>query len=67
MLQDMAFDEQSVKATATAYEAMLLELGLTDRTDPITTIVASKIVTICQLGERDPERICELALREIRG
>jgi hypothetical protein len=67
MLEGMTFDEPSVKAMTAAYEATLVELGLTDRTDPLTTIVASEIITICQMGERDPERICELALRDIRG
>jgi hypothetical protein len=67
MLQGMAFDEQSVKAMTAAYEAILVELGLTDRTDPLTTIVASKIITIYEMGECDPERICELALKDIRG
>jgi hypothetical protein len=67
MLRGMSFDEQSVRAMTAAYEALLIELGLTDRTDPLTEIVASKIITICQMGERDPERICELALKDIRG
>jgi len=67
MLQGMAFDEQSVKGMTAAYEAILVELGLADRTDPLTMIVASKIITICQMGECDPERICELALKDIRG
>jgi hypothetical protein len=48
-------------------KAILVELGLTDRTDPLTAIVASKIITICQMGECDPDRICELALKDIRG
>jgi len=34
--------------------------------DPLTTIVASKIIRI-QMGECDPERICELTLKDIRG
>jgi hypothetical protein len=67
MLEGMAFDEQSVRAMTAAYEATLVELGLTNRTDPLTTIVASKIITICQTGERAPERICERALKDIRG
>ena len=46
MLREMAFDEQFVKATTTAYEATLIEFGLTDRTDALTEIVASKIITI---------------------
>jgi len=67
MLRGMSFDEQAVKAMTAAYETILVELGLSDRTDPLTEIVASKIITICQMGERDPERICELALKDIRG
>jgi hypothetical protein len=67
MLQGMAFDEGSVKAMTSAYEAILVELGLTDRTDPLTEMVASKIINICQMGECDPERICEFTLKDIRG
>ena len=67
MLRGMSFDEQAVKAMTAAYETILVELGLSDRTDPLTEIVASKIITICQMGERDPERIRELALKDIRG
>jgi hypothetical protein len=65
MLQGMAFDDHSVKAMTSAYEAILVELGLTNRTDPLTTIAASKIITIYQMGER--ERVCQLALEDIRG
>jgi hypothetical protein len=46
MLQGMAFDDQSVKAMTTAYEAMLVELGLMERSDPLTEIVTSKIIPI---------------------
>jgi hypothetical protein len=67
MLRGMSFDDQSVKAMTTAYEAVLVELGLTDRTDPLTEIVASKVITICQMGERDPDRLRELTLNDIRG
>jgi hypothetical protein len=34
-----------------AYEAALVDLGLADRDDPITEIVASAIVTITSKGE----------------
>ena len=67
LLEGVAFDEHSVNTMTAAYEAILVELGLADRTDPLTTIVASKIVTIYRMGECDPERICELALKDIRG
>ena len=31
--------------------------GLADRTDPITEIIARKIIDVAQTGERDPLRI----------
>jgi hypothetical protein len=35
---------------------------LVNRADPITEIVARKIIEIAGMGERDPEPICALAL-----
>lgn len=48
-----------------AYEAALLDLGLVDRDDPITEIVAMAIVGIADRGERDPTIIKERALNAI--
>jgi hypothetical protein len=42
------------------------ELGLTDRADPVTEIIARKIIEVAKTGERDPERLCELALKDVR-
>jgi hypothetical protein len=68
MLQGMAFDEETVKAMTTAYEATLVELGLTDRADPLTTIAGSKIIAHCQATkECDPERLCEVVLKDIQA
>jgi len=66
LLQQGAFDDRTVKVMATAYEASLQELGLTDRKDPITEMVATKIIEIARLGERDPVRLRELALKDLR-
>jgi hypothetical protein len=67
MLQPMAFDESAVKGMTAAYEATLVELGLTDRTDPLTELVASKIIAHCRAtGECDPERLCEMVLKDIQ-
>jgi hypothetical protein len=32
-------------------------LGLTDRTDPVTELVAKKIIELANRGERDPLRL----------
>jgi hypothetical protein len=49
-----------------AFNSALAELNLTDRQDPLAEIVAKKIIEIARGGERDPERLRELALKDIR-
>jgi hypothetical protein len=49
-----------------AYESVLVALQLTDRQDPLTEIVAKKIVEIAETGELDPDRLRNRALEEIR-
>jgi hypothetical protein len=66
LLQGAAFDDRAVAAIMTAYDAVLRELGLVNRTDPCTEIIARKIIECARTGERDPERLCELALKDIR-
>ena len=50
---------------AAAYEECLRILKLADRSDPITETVAKAIIEIAQTGERDPLRMCRLALQTI--
>ena len=66
MLDGMDFDEPSKKAMTTAYEVVLVELGLTDRTDPTTITVAKKIISICQMETCDADQLIELTLKELR-
>ena len=58
-----SFGPEEIKAMTAAYEAALLELGLVDRDDPITEIVATAIVNIADRGERDPAIIKDRALK----
>lgn len=46
-----------MSAIAAAYHATIRELGLAGRIDPITEIVARKIIDIAEAGERDPARM----------
>jgi hypothetical protein len=48
-----------------AYEETLRVLQPVDRQDPITELVARKIIEVANTGERDPTRICEQALRDL--
>jgi hypothetical protein len=59
------FWPDEVKAMTSAYEAALLDLGLVNRDDPITEIVATAIVSITSRGEHDPETIKNRALNTL--
>jgi hypothetical protein len=49
-----------------AYEDCLRTLKLSDRSDPVTEILAKKIIEIAQTGIRDSARLGRPALEEIR-
>ena len=53
LIANGTFGPEEIKAMTAAYEAALLDLGLVDRDDPITEIVATAIVGITSMGERD--------------
>jgi hypothetical protein len=59
------FEPEAIEIMTAAYEGALSDLGLVDRDDPITEIVAQSIVAITGLGERDPVRIKDRALRAL--
>jgi hypothetical protein len=65
LLQEAAFAPEDINRMTAAYEAALRLLRLTDRTDPVTEIVAKKIIEVTRTGEHDPPRICARALKEL--
>jgi hypothetical protein len=56
-----AFGPEAVKAMTAAFEEILRELEVLDYNDPLTEIVAKKIIEGARLGVRDPIRLRELA------
>jgi hypothetical protein len=65
LLQKSAFGPEEIERMTTAYEDALRVLGLTDRADPLTEILAKKIIEIAQTGERDPAKIRDKAVAAI--
>jgi hypothetical protein len=61
-VMDPAFEPEAITAMTTAYEDILRTLNLTDRQDPLTEIVANKIIKAAELGERDTIRLRTKAL-----
>ena len=65
LLQNSAFGPDEIRRMTTAYEDALRVLGLVNRNDPITEIVAKKIIEIAQTGERSSLRIRARALADL--
>jgi hypothetical protein len=63
LLQESAFSPEDIDRIAAAYEAALKILHLPDRNDPVTEIVAKRIIEIAQSGIRDPAKICADAIK----
>jgi len=49
-----------------AYEQALRTLGVQDRNDALTELIAKKIIEIGQTGLKDPAGICARAVEELR-
>ena len=67
LLNGSAFSPDDITILSAAFEDALRTLGLTDRADPATELVAQQIVSIAQQGERDPVRLSELALKALEA
>ena len=65
LFQKSAFGPEEIERMTTAYVEALRALGLTNRADPMTEILARKIIEIAQTGERDPMRIRAKAVAAI--
>jgi hypothetical protein len=64
-LQNSGFDPETIRIMTTAYEAARQRLGLVDRSDPLTQLVARKVIEIAQTGVRDADDLCERVVTEI--
>ena len=65
ILQNSPLRPEDIRILVAAYEKTLKALGLKDRSDPITELVAKKIIEIGQTGIRDPRQISRRALEEL--
>jgi hypothetical protein len=67
LLNGSAFSPDDITILSAAFEDALRTLGLTDRADPATELVAQKIFALAQQGERDPVRLSEGALKALEA
>jgi hypothetical protein len=59
LIRESVFEPEAIERMTAAYENVLKVLQLTDRADPITELVARKIIEFARAGENDPERLCQ--------
>jgi hypothetical protein len=59
-----AFDPEAITAMSEALEAAFEELRYTGRPEVVREIIATRIIAAIRLGERDPARLLQAALRQ---
>jgi len=60
--KDVSFGPDDLKVMGEAFAHALAELRLYDRNDALVEMVARRIVRAALSGERDPVKLCEIAL-----
>ena len=62
LLKTLPMGPEEIAVLAEAYEHTLRKLNLVERSDPVTQLIAKKIIEIGQRGERNPQKLSELAI-----
>ena len=65
LLQTSMFNPEQIQELVSAYESALASLNLTDRTDPLTELVAKAIMECAKTGELDRAKLRDCALGAI--
>ncbi|MGY8634621.1 hypothetical protein RAD15_19285 [Bradyrhizobium sp. 14AA] len=64
-LQTHGMESKEVRRITDAYARALNILCVQDRDDPLTEMIAQKIIKIAQSGVHDPAEIAALAIKEL--
>ena len=65
LLEGSPLEPEMIRSLEAAYEKTLRIIGLVDRDDPITEMIARKIIEIAQTGVHDPAELSAIAIKEI--
>jgi hypothetical protein len=65
ILDDFDVDPETKQVLRMAVERTRMSLGLTD--DLADGIIANQIIEFAKAGERNPDLLCEGALKKLRG
>lgn len=67
LLDHAVFNPEEIAMLRDVFEDTLRALNLADRSDPVTMLVAKKLIELASQGERDAGRLREAALRAFVG
>jgi hypothetical protein len=67
LLEREAFEPELVAMMGHVFEDVLHTLGLVDREDPLTKMIARTVIELAQTGVRSPARLKELTLEALEG
>ena len=67
LLRESTFDSDAVEAMGRAYEDLLDDLGLADRNDPFTEIIAKEVIHVASQGVRKAAEIRAQVLAALRS
>lgn len=65
ILQNVPLGPERIAELVEAYQVTLQELNLAEHDDPMTQMIAKKIIEVSQTGVRDPKDISRLAIRAL--
>jgi len=65
LIANGSFGPDEIRVMTEAYEGALVDLGIADREDPITELVAKAIVNVTATGERNGQLVKERAINAL--
>ncbi|WMT79658.1 hypothetical protein [Bradyrhizobium sp. Ash2021] len=65
LLQHCTLGPKEISCITEAYEEALHILCVKDRDDPLTEMIAKKIIKIAQTGIKDPAQISAMAIKQL--
>jgi hypothetical protein len=60
-------DPETIRVMGVAFEMVRAALRLNDRNGVAVEIIAKRIIDLAKEGERNPDLLCERALRDLRA
>jgi hypothetical protein len=60
------FDAETKRVIGVAFEMTRAAIRLMDRDDLVVAIIAKKIIELAKAGERNPDLLCERAVKDLR-